>query len=140
MIQFLQSLFGKRKPRTLTDELPLDINSTVRRLAGQHAEAASRGERIVNRMPSSVRMNFLKSAILEKLQQMDYEKIGISKEVVDEIEEIDFEGAMGTIGKSFDALLPRLPTSTLQKIEAEVRTADAASSKPQYDDIALLLD
>lgn len=135
---FFQSLFGKRKSRASNERFPLDIDSSVRRLAHQHAEAAARGERVINRLPSSVREGFLKSEIVERFRQLDYEEVGITKELAEAIEGIDLNGPMGEIRASFDVLRSRLPTSVLQQIEAEVRAADADSANPKYDDIEAL--
>ena len=140
---WLDSVFGKKKPTGSTDPFGIfsddPIGSTIKNLARQHAEAAARGERIVNRIPSSVRSNFLKADILKRLRKSNYDELGFPPELCAEIDRIDMDGALGEVRKGFESLRLKIEPSILKKLELEARDEDAKSDRPDYDDIENLV-
>ena len=115
---FLKKLFGSKK--TKPDPSFLDLESTVRRLAQEHVEAAASGRPIKNRLPEFVRTNRLKLRVLELLEQDP----NVPANLRSEIDSLDFEGPLGPLGTAFDSIRARLPQSALIRAEELVRVND----------------
>jgi len=127
------------RPQTKSDyNQNKSIENTIENLVKQQIDAVARGERVVNRLPEFVRINTLKLNVLEMLQKMDAESIGIDADLYQRLLAINTKQGLGDIAQDLDVICKELPESILTTIETEVRTIDSTKQKPSFDDIELI--
>ncbi len=139
----LDRLFGKKKEETYDPVAAImsddPIGATICGLVQQQAQAAASGKRIINRMPESVRRSLLRIEIMKKLMASDLEGLDIHPEVCEEIHRLDPTRPIGETNAQFTAILAKVPTPLLKKLEADVRESDSRSNRSNYDDLESLI-
>lgn len=140
MLKTIMKLFekGKRKEDPLNKLADGPIGTTIKNLASQQAEAAARGERIINRLPASIQISRLKLQMVERLKQHDSSELSVQAEIYSELLAIDTDGAVGLAAESFDRISPKIQNSILVDVEDAVRAEDLASDRINFDDLERL--